>query len=116
MVQVEVTTPLEAVEAVLAGARFVVCSGMDADMLAGTVRQVRASTMERVEIAAAGGFTLEDAKEFAQTGVDHLCVDDLLTRAVTFRLALQVTRSLARIPPPEPVLVEAPALVPAQRG
>jgi hypothetical protein len=43
-------------------------------------------------------------------------VDDLLTRAVTFRLALQVTRSPARIPPPEPVLVEAPALVPAQRG
>ena len=80
MVQVDVTTPLEAVEAVLAGARFVVCSGMDPDMLAGTVRQVRASTLEHVEIAAAGRFTLDDAKEFAQTGVDHLCLDDLAQR------------------------------------
>ena len=46
MVQVEVATPLEAVEAVLAGARFVVCTDMDADVLAGTVRQVRAATLE----------------------------------------------------------------------
>ena len=49
MVQVEVTTPLPAVEAVLAGARFIVCAGMDAGALAGTVRQVRASTLEPVE-------------------------------------------------------------------
>jgi nicotinate-nucleotide pyrophosphorylase (carboxylating) len=105
MVQVDVTTPLEAVEAVLAGARFVVCSGMDPDMLAGTVRQVRAATMEHVEVAAAGRFTLEDAKEFAQTGVDHVCVDDLLTGAVTFRLALEVGSAAA-----------GPALVPAQRA
>jgi nicotinate-nucleotide pyrophosphorylase (carboxylating) len=102
MVQVDVTTPLEAVEAVLAGARFVVCSGMHPDVLAGTVRQVRAATMERVEIAAAGRFGLDDAKDVAQTGVDHLCVDDLATGAVTFRLALEVTR--------------ARPLVPAQRG
>jgi hypothetical protein len=74
-------------------------------MLAGTVRQVRASTMERVDVAAAGRFVLGDAKEFAQTGVDHLCVDDLLSSAVTFRLALEVTRPAAR----------RPALVPAQR-
>jgi nicotinate-nucleotide pyrophosphorylase (carboxylating) len=113
MVQVDVTTPLEAVEAVLAGARFVVCSGMDADMLAGTVRQVRASTMEHVEIAAAGRFTLDDAKEYAQTGVDHLCVDDLLTGAVTFRLALEVTGSRPR--PPALVPAGPPGLVPGQR-
>jgi nicotinate-nucleotide pyrophosphorylase (carboxylating) len=106
MVQVDVTTPLEAVEAVLAGARFVVCSGMDVDVLAGTVRQVRASTMERVEIAAAGRFALDDAKEVAQTGVDHVCVEDLVDGAVTFRLALEVARSLPR----------QPALVPAQRA
>jgi nicotinate-nucleotide pyrophosphorylase (carboxylating) len=106
MVQVDVTTPLEAVEAVLAGARFVVCSGMDVDVLAGTVRQVRASTMERVEIAAAGRFTLDDAKEVAQTGVDHVCVEDLADGAVTFRLALEVARPLPR----------QPALVPAQRA
>src|SRR3954462_12567123 len=72
MVQVEVTTPLQAVEAVLAGARFIVCTHMDVDVLPGPVRQARAATLEPVEIAAAGGIALEDAKEFAQTGVDHI--------------------------------------------
>jgi nicotinate-nucleotide pyrophosphorylase (carboxylating) len=101
MVQVEVTTPLEAVEAVLAGARFVVCTGMDPDTLAGTVRQVRGCTLETVEIAATGRFTLDDAKEFAQTGVDHLAVEALTAGGVCFRLALEITRP-------------RPALVPAQ--
>jgi nicotinate-nucleotide pyrophosphorylase (carboxylating) len=102
MVQVEVTTPLEAVEAVLAGARFLVCSGMDADMLAGTVRQVRACTLETVEIAATGAFTLDDAKDYAQTGVDHLCVEDLATGGAGLRLSVELPRP-------------RPALVPVQQ-
>jgi nicotinate-nucleotide pyrophosphorylase (carboxylating) len=101
MVQVEVTTPLEAVEAVLAGARFVVCAGMDADTLAGTVRQVRASTLEPVEIAASGRFTLDDAKEFAQTGVDHLAVEDLTAGGACFRLALEIPRPRPALVPPQ---------------
>jgi nicotinate-nucleotide pyrophosphorylase (carboxylating) len=101
MVQVEITTPLEAVEAVLAGARFLVCAGMDADALAGTVRQVRAATLETVEIAASGRFTVDDAKEFAQTGVDHLAIEDLTAGGACFRMALAIPRS-------------GPALVPAQ--
>ncbi|MGZ4650807.1 MAG: nicotinate-nucleotide diphosphorylase [Kineosporiaceae bacterium] len=103
MVQVEVTTPLEAVEAVLAGARFVVCADMDPDTLAGAVRQVRASTLEPVEIAAVGALTLDDAKDYAQTGVDHLCVADLTARGPRFRLTLEIPRP-------------RPALVPAQPG
>jgi nicotinate-nucleotide pyrophosphorylase (carboxylating) len=102
MVQVEVTTPLEAVEAVLAGGRFVVCAGMDADAIAGTVRQIRASTLEPVDIAALGRFTLDEAKEFAQTGVDHLAVEDLTAGGVSFRLALEIPRP-------------RPALVPVQQ-
>jgi nicotinate-nucleotide pyrophosphorylase (carboxylating) len=98
MVQVEVTTPLEAVEAVLAGTRFLVCAGMDADTLAGAVRQVRASTLESVEIAATGWFIIEDAKEYAQTGVDHLCVEDVTGGGPGFRLALELPR-------PRPALV-----------
>ena len=99
MVQVEVTTPLEAVEAVLAGARFVVCAGMDADALAGTVRQARASTLEPVEIAAAARFTLDDAKEYAQTGVDHLAIEDLMAGGVCFRLALEIPKPRAALVP-----------------
>jgi nicotinate-nucleotide pyrophosphorylase (carboxylating) len=99
MVQVEVTTPLEAVEAVLAGARFVVCADMDADTLAGTVRQVRAATLEAVEIAAAGVFGLEDAKEVAQTGVDHLFVTGLAGGGPGFRCALEPARALVDLLP-----------------
>jgi nicotinate-nucleotide pyrophosphorylase (carboxylating) len=102
MVQVEVRTPLAAVEAVLAGARFLVCAGMDADTLAGAVRQVRASTLEPVEIAATGWFTVDDAKEYAQTGVDHLCVEELTAGGPSLRLALQLPR-------PRPALVPVQA-------
>jgi nicotinate-nucleotide pyrophosphorylase (carboxylating) len=99
MVQVEVMTPLEAVEAVLAGARFLVCAGMDPDALAGTVRQVRAATLEHVEIAASARFSLDDAKEFAQTGIDHLAIENLTAGGVSFRLALEIPRPRAALVP-----------------
>jgi nicotinate-nucleotide pyrophosphorylase (carboxylating) len=119
MVQVEVTTPLEAVEAVLAGARFVVCADMDADELAGTVRQVRAATLETVEIAAAGTIPLEEAKEVAQTGVDHLFVTGLAGGGPGFRLELQPARRPGPPPAPPPfpsITGDRLALVPEQRG
>jgi nicotinate-nucleotide pyrophosphorylase (carboxylating) len=90
MVQIDVRTPLEAVEAVLAGARFVVCEAMDPDTLAGAVRQIRAATPEAVEIAASGAADLATAKEYAQTGVDHLYVDSLSDRATALDVALVV--------------------------
>lgn len=99
MVQVEVATPLEAVEAVLAGARFVVCTDMDVDVLAGTVRQVRRATLEPVEIAVTGGIGLDDAKEFAQTGVDHILVPPLAGGGPRFRCALEPTRPVIRLVP-----------------
>jgi nicotinate-nucleotide pyrophosphorylase (carboxylating) len=99
MVQVEVATPLEAVEAVLAGARFVVCTDMDVDVLAGAVRQVRAATLEPVEIAVAGTIALDDAKEFAQTGVDHILVSPQTGGGPCFRCALEPTRPSIRLVP-----------------
>ena len=86
-------------EAVLAGARFVVCTDMDVDVLAGTVRQVRAATLEPVEIAVAGGIGLDDAKEFAQTGVDHILVRPLAGGGPRFRCALEPTRPVVRLVP-----------------
>ncbi len=103
MVQVDVTTPLEAVEAVLAGARFVVCSDMDVDVLAGAVRQVRGATLEPVEIAAAGIRDVHDAKEVAQAGVDHVVVGPLAGGGPRFRCSLEPTRPRV-------------ALLPQQRG
>ena len=90
LVQIVVRTPLEAVEAVLAGARFVVCERMHPDVLAGAVRQIRAATPETVEVAASGVVDLSTAKDYAQTGVDHLYVDSLTQYATALDVGLVV--------------------------
>jgi nicotinate-nucleotide pyrophosphorylase len=74
---------------------------MDAGGLAGTVRQVRASTLEPVELAASGRFTLDDAKEFAQTGVNHLAIEGLTAGGGCFRLALEIFRPRPTLVPPQ---------------
>jgi nicotinate-nucleotide pyrophosphorylase (carboxylating) len=76
-VQVEVTTVDEALEAVGAGARFLLCDNMAPDLLRDTVAAVRAATPDRVELEATGGLTLEHAREYAATGVDYLSVGGL---------------------------------------
>jgi nicotinate-nucleotide pyrophosphorylase (carboxylating) len=90
LVQIDVRTPLEAVEAVLGGARFVVCEGMDVEVLTDAVRQVRASTPEPVEIAASGVTDLDKAGEYARTGVRHLYVDSLTQQARALDVALVI--------------------------
>jgi nicotinate-nucleotide pyrophosphorylase (carboxylating) len=90
LVQIDVRTPLEAVEAVLAGARFVVCDRMHPDVLAGAVRQIRAATPEVVEVAASGVTELSTAKDYAQTGVDHLYVESLAQYADALDVGLVI--------------------------
>jgi nicotinate-nucleotide pyrophosphorylase (carboxylating) len=99
-VQVDANSPLEAVEAVLAGARFVVCQDMEPDVLAGAVRQIRAASLHPVEIAASGSIPLTQARHYAGTGVDHLYVDDLTCSPGPFEVTLALPRHV---------------LVPAQR-
>ena len=88
LVQIDVRTPVEAVEAVLAGARFVVCEGMTPQVLAGAVRQVRAATQDPVEIAASGVGAVALAREYAAAGVDHLYVDGLAQHATALDVHL----------------------------
>jgi nicotinate-nucleotide pyrophosphorylase (carboxylating) len=90
LVQVDVRTTLQAVEAVHAGARFVVCDAMSPEQLASAVRQIRAATDEHVEIAASGTFDLHQAKEYAQTGVDHLYVDTLVQGSTVLDVRLNI--------------------------
>ena len=73
-VQVEVTTVDEALEAVEAGARFLLCDNMSVELLRATVFAVRAATPDRVEIEGTGGLTLDRAREYGLTGVDYLSV------------------------------------------
>lgn len=88
-VEVEVTTTEEAVEAVRAGARFLLLDNFAPADLAETVRAVRA-TDERVELEATGGLSLEVAREVALTGVDYLSVGGLTHSSPILDIALDL--------------------------
>ncbi|MCW2638920.1 MAG: nadC [Dactylosporangium sp.] len=85
-VQVEVTTVTEAVEAVEAGATFLLCDNMEPALL----REVVAAVGERAELEATGGLTLERAREFAETGVHYLSVGALTHSSPILDIALDL--------------------------
>ena len=89
-VEVEVTTTAEALEAIAAGARFVMCDNMSAKALRAAVAAIR-DTGEAVEIEATGGLTLERAAAYAATGVDYLSVGALTHSAPILDIALDLT-------------------------
>ncbi|MFQ6172254.1 carboxylating nicotinate-nucleotide diphosphorylase [Oryzobacter sp. R7] len=91
-VQVEVTTTEEALEAVRAGARFLLCDNMSTDLLRATVAAVR-DTGETVEVEATGGLTLEVAADYAATGVDYLSVGGLTHSSPIVDIALDLDPS-----------------------
>ena len=88
-IQVEVTTTAEALEAVAAGALFLLCDNMSVDLLCATVEAVRSSG-EPVEIEATGGLTLEVARAYAETGVDYLSVGALTHSSPVLDIALDL--------------------------
>ncbi|MBO4205916.1 carboxylating nicotinate-nucleotide diphosphorylase [Micromonospora echinofusca] len=85
-VQVEVTTVVEAVEAVEAGADFLLCDNMTPTLLT----EVVAAVGDRAELEATGGLTLDVAAEFAATGVDYLSVGALTHSAPIMDIALDL--------------------------
>jgi nicotinate-nucleotide pyrophosphorylase (carboxylating) len=89
-VQVEVTTPEEAVEAIEAGARFLLCDNMSPALLETTVGKARAATTEPVLLEATGGLTLKTARQYARTGVDYLSVGALTHSSPALDLALDL--------------------------
>ena len=86
LVQVEVETTAEAVEAVAAGATFLLCDNMSPDAL----REVVAATGGKAELEATGGLTLDRALEFARTGVDYLSVGALTHSSPILDIALDL--------------------------
>jgi nicotinate-nucleotide pyrophosphorylase (carboxylating) len=88
-IQVEVTTTAEALEAVVAGARFLLCDNMSVELLGRTVEAVR-GTHEAVEIEATGGLTLQEARAYAETGVDFLSVGGLTHSSPILDIALDL--------------------------
>ena len=85
-VQVEVTTVAEAVEAVEAGATFLLCDNMSPDLL----REVVAAVAGRAELEATGGLTLDVARAYAETGVDYLSVGGLTHSSPILDIALDL--------------------------
>lgn len=89
-IQVEVESPVQAEEAVVAGARFLLCDNMSPEMLTETVRRARAATPERIELEATGRLTVEVARTYAETGVDYLSVGALTHSSPVLDLGLDL--------------------------
>ncbi|MDM7855367.1 carboxylating nicotinate-nucleotide diphosphorylase [Cellulomonas alba] len=91
-IQVEADTTEQALEAVGAGARFLLLDNMPTDVLSATVAAVRAGepTTGRVELEATGNLTLDRAREVAATGVDYLSVGALTHSSPILDLALDL--------------------------
>ncbi|MEX5721260.1 carboxylating nicotinate-nucleotide diphosphorylase [Geodermatophilus maliterrae] len=85
-VQVEADTPAQAVEAVAAGADFLLLDNMTPAQL----REVVGLVGGRAELEATGGLTLSVAREVAATGVDFLSVGALTHSSPILDLALDL--------------------------
>jgi nicotinate-nucleotide pyrophosphorylase (carboxylating) len=85
-VQVEVETVAEAVEAVGAGADFLLCDNMPPALL----REVVAAVAGRAELEATGRLTLDVARAYGQTGVDYLSVGGLTHSSPILDIAMDL--------------------------
>nr|WP_216077842.1 carboxylating nicotinate-nucleotide diphosphorylase [Isoptericola sediminis] len=95
LVQVEADTTAQALEALDAGADFLLLDNMPTDVLADTVAAVRDRQGDdgvpaHVELEATGNLTVERAREVAFTGVDYLSVGALTHSAPILDLALDL--------------------------
>jgi nicotinate-nucleotide pyrophosphorylase (carboxylating) len=85
-IQVEVETVAEAVEAVEAGANFLLLDNMPPPLL----REVVEAVGDRAELEATGRLTLDVAREYAETGVDFLSIGALTHSSPIVDIALDL--------------------------
>ncbi len=102
-IQVEADTTAQALEALDAGADFLLLDNMPTPVLAETVASVRAregrdGVAAHVELEATGNLTLDRAREVAETGVDYLSVGALTHSAPILDLALDLHAEVERVP------------------
>lgn len=91
-IQVEADTQAQALEAVDAGARFLLLDNMPDDVMAKAVAAIRAREAQvgKIELEATGNLTLSRAKSAAATGVDYMSVGALTHSAPILDLALDL--------------------------
>ena len=85
-IQVEADTPAEAIEAVEAGADFLLLDNMPPPVL----REVVAAVGGRAELEATGNITLETARAVAETGVDFISAGALTHSSPILDIALDI--------------------------
>ena len=85
-VQVEVTTLAEALEAVEAGADFLLLDNMTPEQLT----EIVAAVGDRAELEATGGLVLANAAAYAATGVDYLSVGGLTHSSPILDIAMDL--------------------------
>lgn len=92
VIQVEADTVDQALEAITAGARFLLLDNMSDPVMTKTVAAIRATEPQvgKVELEATGNLTLDRANSAAQTGVDYMSVGALTHSAPILDLALDL--------------------------
>lgn len=85
-IQVEVASVAEAVEAVEAGADFLLCDNMSPQLL----REVVVAVDGRAELEATGNLTLARAAEYGRTGVRYLSVGALTHSSPILDIAMDL--------------------------
>ncbi|HEY7174396.1 MAG TPA: carboxylating nicotinate-nucleotide diphosphorylase [Micromonosporaceae bacterium] len=85
-VQVEVETVDEALEAVTAGADFLLCDNMPPERL----REVVMAVAGRAELEATGGLTIDRARVYGETGVNYLSVGGLTHSSPVLDMAMDL--------------------------
>lgn len=90
-IEIEVTTPEMAREALEGGADVILLDNMTPDMMRGIVTEARANpAYARVLFEASGGITFDTIKEVAATGVDLISCGALTHSAPALDLSLEV--------------------------
>ena len=85
-VEVEVTTPEEALEAVEAGADIVMLDNMTPDQMRRAAELVRGRTL----LEASGGITLDNVRQVAEAGVDLISIGALTHSAKALDISLEM--------------------------
>ncbi len=89
-IEVEVTNPADVEAAVKAGADVLLLVGMSAKEVADTVEAVRARA-PKVLLEVAEHLSLDNVREYAETGVDYLSVGALTRASVAVDLSMRIT-------------------------
>lgn len=92
-IEVEVTTPEQALEAARAGADIILLDNMSPDDIRKTIELLeRHGLRDKVILEASGGITEENVEEYARTGVDVISSGAITHSAQALDMSLEIVR------------------------